>query len=397
MALRYPAVFLGGPAQSGKSWLIRHLSTALRKRGVMHYVLRAHPDGEGAWRYEAPPPMAAELRRLVKQQWTPAFTDAISRDLARRHLPLLVDTGGKPSTETEQILAHCTNAILLSHTPALLEPWRAMIDRQAIPLLADLHSIRTGEPQLSATGATLRGSICGLGPDETPAGPCLDLLIERLDALCRFEPALLRRRHAALTDLGVLDLEGPIGRLPAHRASERFWSPDEIPPLLGELEPGMPLALYGVGPTWLYSALAVFTAPAPIELFHVALGWVAPPPLVLGGPPDSARLQVQHQRSVPSIERLYFTIPGNYLNYEASLAHPLSVPAPRPDYALILDGKLPLWLYTALSRAYAGVRWLAIREPRGEPPRAVVIASRDSNYLVGSLIEIPEDAPAEAP
>jgi len=176
---------------------------------------------------------------------------------------------------------------------------------------------------------------------------------------------------------------------------ERPWTPDEIPTLLGELDPGRPLAVYGIGPTWLYGALAVYTAPAPIELFQVALGWVAPPPLVLGGQPDPARLQVQRYTSAAAITRLQFTIPSGYLDYEACQAHPLSAPAPERDRAVILDGKLPLWLYAALSRAYNDALWLAIREPRSEAARAVVIASRDSDHPVGALVALPEDTLAK--
>jgi CRISPR-associated protein Csx3 len=393
VALRYPAVFLGGPPNSGKSWLVRHLSLQLRRHGVMHYVLRAHPDGEGAWRYEAPPAVADELRRLAKQRWSPAFADAICRDIERRHLPLLVDTGGQASPETQQVMARCTEAILLSHTPDLLDPWRALVAAQALPLLADLHSIRAGPHGLTDKGPTLRGTVAGLGPGQAPTGPALDLLVERLDALCRFEPAVLRRRHSLLTELDVIDLEGPIGSLPAHSLPDQPWAPAEIPALLREVAPGAPIALYGVAPSWLYGALAVHTLPAPIELFQIALGWVAPPPLLLTDRAERDRLDVQIRPLAPKLLQLQIGVLGSYLDYEATLATPLAFPAVAADSAVVLDGKLPLWLYAALCRAYAGAPWLAIREPRGDEPRAIVIASRSPDRPVGTTVQLP--APAD--
>src|SRR5690349_1274603 len=126
MATRYPAIFVGGPPNSGKSWLTFQLSRALKPRQVIHYVLRAHPDGEGHWRYEAPAGAADELRRLAKQPWTAAFAQHIGRDIANRHLPLLVDAGGMVSEETRQILSQCTGAILIASSAKAheLEQWR---------------------------------------------------------------------------------------------------------------------------------------------------------------------------------------------------------------------------------------------------------------------------------
>lgn len=390
MALRYPAIFIGGPPGSGKSWLIMNLSKVLRERGVKHYMLRAHPDGEGNWRYEAPPPVAEGMRRLVKGDWTPAFAAAISQDVERRHLPLLVDTGGKASAETRLILSHCTAAVLLGREYEQLEPWRALVAEQAIPLLAELRSVRDEAPAVDDAGATLRGSIDGLGPELTPSGECFTLLVERLDALCRLDPAVLRRRHRALTELELIDLEGPIGALPAHTPSGRRWALDELPTLLAGLAPGAPLALYGVGPTWLYGALAVHSSPAPLELFQAALAWVTPPPLAIGGAPDPARLRVEQHAHGSDVTRIQLTIIGNYLDYAGCLATPLAVPAAPPETAVVLDGKLPLWLYAALCRAYAGAPWLAIREPRGAQLQAVVIASRSAAHPVGAMVQLPE-------
>lgn len=385
MATRYPAIFVGGPPNSGKSWLTYYLSRALKRRQVVHYVLRAHPDGEGHWRFEAPADIANELRRLAKQPWTPTFAERISRDIANRHLPLLVDAGGLVSDETRLILAQCTGAILIAADPPQLEAWRALIADQALPLIADLRSVLDGSQALDDQGVTLRGTISGLGPARSPAGACFELLVERLDGLCRFDPALLFRAHAALTEIEPLNIEAPIQSLPAHTMPMNPWQPHELPQLIAGLDPDAPLAVYGAGPPWVYAALAAATGPAPIQVFNVALGWVAPPPLAPGAAMDAARLRWELDDGNPAYRRIRFTIPDSYLDYEDAIATPLAVPAVLPGCGVVLDGRLPNWLYAALARVYAAATWVGVYETRSQPPHAVVVRSRLAHVSVGSV------------
>src|SRR5258706_2321095 len=385
MATRYPAIFVGGPPNSGKSWLTYQLSRALKRRQVIHYVLRAHPDGEGHWRYEAPADTANELRRLVKQPWTPPFAQQISRDIAGRHLPLLVDAGGMVTDETRLILAQCTGAILIAADPARLDEWRAVVDEQALPLIADLRSTLDGPQTIDAQGVTLRGAISGLGPDRSPAGPCFDRLVDGLDGICRFDAALLFRAHAALIDDEPLDIEARISNLPAHTMPDAPWTPAELPQLLAGLDPRAPLAVYGAGPPWIYAALAAYTDPAAIQVFNVALGWVAPPRLVLDDAMDADRLGWAQFDDDPAYRRVRFTIPGSYLDYDTAVAMPMPVPPPASDRGIVLDGRLPNWLYAALARAYAPAGWVGIYEPRSQPAHAVVVRSRLAHVPVGSV------------
>jgi len=89
----FPAVIIGGPPNSGKSVLTANLTQALRQRDIQHYVLRACPDGEGDWTYLADQELVRTI--LVPRTWTRAFVEHICHDLEHRHLPLLVDVGGR--------------------------------------------------------------------------------------------------------------------------------------------------------------------------------------------------------------------------------------------------------------------------------------------------------------
>jgi CRISPR-associated protein Csx3 len=98
-----PAVVLGGPPHRGKSVLAYSLTRALRTHAVRHYLLRAYPpDGEGDWFHEGEQDVVRHLR--IKGARSEGWLPLLRRDIARRHLPLIVDMGGLPTPEQEAIL-----------------------------------------------------------------------------------------------------------------------------------------------------------------------------------------------------------------------------------------------------------------------------------------------------
>ncbi len=57
------------------------------------------------------------------------------------------------------------------------------------------------------------------------------------------------------------------------------------------------------------------------------------------------------------------------------------LPAVPTDRGLICSGLLPLWLWTALTRAYKDVPWLAFYQPTLS--QAIVVAARASQHRIG--------------
>ncbi|MEZ4683680.1 MAG: hypothetical protein R2932_56670 [Caldilineaceae bacterium] len=163
-----PAIIIGGPPHSGKSVLSFGLTKALQARKVEHYLLRACPDGEGNWSHEAQPRVVERIRR--KGQFTAPFVSELCQDLADRHLPLLVDVGGKLTAEQDRIFAHATAAILLvsDQQPAAAAAWRASYARHALPLLADLES------SLHAGGELVNGRASAGTSDRVGTGTLVD-------------------------------------------------------------------------------------------------------------------------------------------------------------------------------------------------------------------------------
>lgn len=378
----FPAVLIGGPPNSGKSVLTYNLSQALRQRGVQHYALRAAPDGEGDWASEADQALVRTI--LVPRAWTPGFVDHICQSLAHRHLPLIVDVGGRPAEWQEAIFDHCTHAILLTPDESSHATWLDLISRHTLILIADLRSELEGTDTITAEQPILQGTIAGLERGHQIGGPTFAALTERLARLFAYDAAELRRAHIASAPVETaIDLDRLARSLGVTFVGEKaLWEPQHLPAVLNYLPGATPLAIYGRGPNWLYAALACLASPAPLYQFDVRLGWITPPKVSLGLPPAASPLQAHPQPQTDHI-LLVLTVPTAYLDY--SIAQEWIVPPIPPEQGLVLSGKLPLWLWTALAAAYKETLWLAIYQPQlGD--KAIVVSSRTPDVLPGCAI-----------
>ncbi|WP_322489267.1 CRISPR-associated protein Csx3 [Chloroflexus sp.] len=370
----FPAVMIGGPPHSGKSVLVYALSQALRQAQAAHYVLRACPDGEGDWSQETP----AEQVRLLRQKgpFSSAFVERVRRDIERRHLPLLVDVGGKPTPEQEQLLRACTHAVLLAATPEGLAEWRERAERCGLILIAELQSVLHGEDRIDEEKPVLRGVVSKLERHHPPNGVMVQQLAERLQHLFAFTPGELKEWlfQQAPTEL-IVDLDQL-----ARADGITRWQPSDLPRVLAEIPPA-DLSIYGRGPNWLYAALALHAAPQPVFLFDPRLGWVQPPVVELGDQPSAALHWTLTPK--PRFTWLEANPAQPHLDYD-ELQHVLA-PALDPQHGVILSGKLPLWLLVGLALAYRQHPWLAIVQAQ-EYTNGIVVTSKVQEHRPGSLV-----------
>jgi len=332
------------------------LTQGLRLRDVPHYVIRAYPpDGEGDWFLAGD----VEAVRHVRVKGGPgdAWLAPLVADIANRHLPLIVDLGGLPTPAQEALLDACTHAVVLAPDAAARQAWRERFARYGLVLLADLHSSLRGVDGLAATSPVLRGTLAGLERGALAHGPAFIALLDRLTDLFHAAAEGLPRRHltAAPTELAV-DVVALAERL---RVPPEAWPPSALPRVLDYLPGGEPLGLYGRGPNWLYAAIARHALPAPFHLFDVRRGWVQAPALTPGvSQPEGALAATLAERE--GIVTLTLQPCHAYLEFDA--AERLAIPRVEAE-TLVLSGKLPLWLWAGLARAYAVPR-LAVAQPQ---------------------------------
>jgi CRISPR-associated protein Csx3 len=373
----FPAVVIGGPPHSGKSVLTYLLTRRLRALKVEHYVLRACPDGEGDWSQETPPERVRLLRQ--KGQFSQDFVDRVCRDLAQRHLPLIVDVGGKPTPDQERILDQCTHAVLISANEAGLAEWRDRFERHGLPIIAELRSVLTGEDRIDAETPALRGQIANLERSTRVGGPMVEALAQQLQRLMTYPAANLKTYHCshAPTEL-VVDVEH-LARW-VELPEQQHWQPEYLAHALTYAPEGTPLSIYGRGPNWLYAALALHAAPHPVYLFDPRMGWVAPvtlhcTPLATG---DAVAWNIEPFSTHTWIE---LTPTQPYLDYDD--VNGAALPALDPAQGVVLSGKLPFWLLLGAALAYRHHPWLGIVQAQ-QYDECVVVMSRDAAYQPGA-------------
>jgi CRISPR-associated protein Csx3 len=367
-----PAILIGGPPHSGKSVLAYSLSQALRLRGVDHYVLRAFPDGEGDWANQADQNLVRAIR--IKGAATPGWIERICQDIDRRHLPLIVDPGGRPTDWQEAVFNQCTHAILLWRDAESYQIWHTLLTE----LRSDLH----GDNVIGDTGPFLRGTLAGLERGHVASGPVLEALVERVAALFNYTPTQLRLMHLTSTPVELVIELGRLGRTLDALDGKQEWLPQHLPRVLDYLPAARSLGLYDRGPNWLYAALALYAQPELLYQFDVRLGWVSPPHLRVGQPAADAPLQADLQTQSDHV-RIEFLLREAYLDYAE--ADGLVVPPAPAKAGVVLSGKLPLWLWTAVALAYQSAPWLAVYQPQLHD-QAVVVKSQWTSLTVGQLI-----------
>lgn len=385
----FPAILIGGPPHSGKSVLIYSLTRALREERVSHYVLRACPDGEGDWVYQIAQDKVDTIR--VKGSFTPKFTKHVVDFLKKRPLPLLVDVGGKPTSEQEQIFAHCTGAILLigerEDDPGAfsrdLAIWQEMMDRNHVPVITVIKSdLHEKERLLAQDQREDLKSLSALHRGSDVHGPVFESIVDQLAISMSFP----ERRQAAIyksqlsQEFIFIDLPYLASKL---GDQDRYWQPNELSSLLEQVPANHPIAVYGRSANWIYAALALAAGSNPFTMFDAKLGWVTPPTLPRRTHmPDADDWQTQ----LTSYED-HFLLEMNTGSQYLDIDDPDRIPLPLvPEgKGVILSGRIPHWLLVAVCQHLAPTQdWLAVYQPPLHA--ALVVWSQSKNYTVGQLI-----------
>jgi len=188
-------IVIAGPPRSGKSCMREGLKQAIRviEGAPYPYIITACPDGEGAWFQETvnhDPAVASACKAAYKAKFTPEFVSRVADSVKNCSLPLtLVDIGGIPSIENEQICSTATHIIFLAGDMGRLPEWYEFARKLGLTVIAEVNSDYRGtEDKIGVvdSGGVLRGSVHHLERGELIGQrPMIRALAEHLVALCK--------------------------------------------------------------------------------------------------------------------------------------------------------------------------------------------------------------------
>lgn len=396
---RLPALLIGGPPNAGKSVLTYHLSKALHRAEVPHYVLRASHDGEGPWLYEGNPDAMRVLRDKVRLhgKWSPEFRQLVLHLLQSRLLPLIVDLGGDPQSEDIPFFRLCTRSLLLlKEGDRISTTWKTYVDDYGPDPFAEFISQLGGKSLFTSKHPILKGTLANLiDKDSLQHDETFDRLVVRVGKLLREAVSEKDIREFHLDQAQAEHLVDLPFWLEQMAPGQEEWSPDQLEKLLTMVHPHEAPGLYGRAPVWVYGALAANTVQGQhFYQFDPTLGdhssgWIELPQL-------QATSQAPLKQPFAEFEihpdasawMLSVRLPTYYLDYDQ--ANELILPEPPQGNGIILSGKLPLWLFTAMVRLYSRYQppWIALHYAQEE--RAIVIAtSHASDYYIGKPVLLP--------
>ncbi|MGB0384898.1 MAG: CRISPR-associated protein Csx3 [Ardenticatenaceae bacterium] len=360
MSSLFPAILIGGPPHRGKSVFAYILSRLLKNRQVAHYLLRATPNGEGNWFYDASFSLAEKLRR--KRSWDASFEQAVEKSLQRRPLPFLVDVGGKPTLRQQEIFGHCSHYIILGKDKEEWAEWRAICEGQQLQPLAEIRSVLEADDALLSEHPLLRLQLGNLDRERDfgldKLGFPWQKLAERVATTIGYNESEMWDYHRTRLPFDALALNLH-DKQSKYDSNSRWWKTEMLPRLLQDVCQESALAIYGRAPTWVASALALHTQ-KPIHCFDAQYGWLTPPTLQHSADNGAWQVTKTHQ---PHLTELAFTLAPTHLAPKPTLKGPL--PSIEPTTTILLSGKLPIWLYMGLARYYAHHgHTIAIAHPR---------------------------------
>ncbi len=171
-ALQIKVAICGFP-RVGKSCLIEGVKQVIASQaGAPYpYVIRACPDGEGAWLHETQvnnPALAEDLRAQNRGDWSQAFAETAAEWVRSANEAInLIDTGGQPSPENRLIMAEASHAIILYKTELERRQWFDFCLSLNLPIIATVES-RLGNAEDEVNLAeTITGVVYGLSRGDT--------------------------------------------------------------------------------------------------------------------------------------------------------------------------------------------------------------------------------------
>lgn len=272
--------------------------------------------------------------------------------------------GGLPTPEQEIIFDQCRHAIVVTRTEAEHRVWMDLVQRHNLTVVADLRS----DPQADGTRWTIgegREVLGAISAVRLEPEAVLQAVADHLARLFDLDSESLFRLHLGMSpwpagDVHVVNFDAWLRRL--HTERRPRFQPADVPIVLATISTSQPIALYGR----LWAPMVVqLAARRDVQWqFDVSHGWIQPPRVHLADAIHTEDDRVSWRMSDLDrhTRRLSVTLKLPNLEYASDIA--FTAPGAPASVDLEIDGKLPMWMFSALGRAYAHCRTLRVRDLR---------------------------------
>ncbi len=388
---------ISGPPHSGKSVF---LSSLIENLPDGCNIFRACPDGEGDWSQRTESSLAQELRE--KEKFSMDFVNQSVKMIdGYRNKILLVDTGGKIDGEDlPLIFARVDGIVVLSREDQIVE-WEQLAKKSGKKIVAVIASGLTGENTVSTDAeGVLRGRVTGLERGASVDSAVINKLAEALKSqiaeYCEDE------KNA---DVHFGKLAERLN-IPRHRQGGRFdWQPEHLQAAVSLAKETLKdrqgnVRVWGTAPGMVWGAIAAAVRPLKVEQHDPFKGYVAIPELPQS--PDGSKNLDWIIKETNSYTFIKYQIKGT--NFGDRKLDEVAAPAINSAKGVVVAGKGPWWLTTAIQESYSTAPWIALVQPQvsnkrngdgvlwheshsGQTP-AVVVYSSVSNTRVGDIVSV---------
>jgi len=392
-----------GPRHSGKTVF---LSSLVERLPDGCNIFRACPDGEGDWSQSTDQTTAQKLRE--KGKFSMDFIDE-SVNMIRnfRNKILLVDTGGDIEGEDLPLILKEVDGVIILARPEATADWQELVEKNGKHMFGVLTSRETGETAIKEqddehiTG-TVTGLERGSKVDNIVINELADLIKDKLMKYCEDEKEANIRFNKLAQELGIAE----------HRLGGRVnWLPENLPAMIehakkllrdktGESEK---IKMWGTAPGMVWGALTAALRPQEVAHHDPYKGYVGIPQL-RHRPEGSDNLKWKtHESDEYSLVK--YQIAGTHFG-ERKLDEVVP-PDVNQNKGIVLSGRGPWWLTTAIQESYQDAPWIAWINPQESRRKrlsgkewheeyqnsvpAVIVYSRINDHKVGEVMAIPDE------
>lgn len=363
-------IVICGSPHSGKSVFITNLYKILPQKYT--FLIRACPDGEGVFSNNKNQNIIQLTKR--KGEMSSEFVKEVKQQISKETAPIvLIDVGGLQSKENEEIFEDCDLAIILDKSQESINDWKDFCKEQKVGILAEIKS-ELGEDIKSSfhnSEDIIKGKIANLQRGENKAKDAVIMELAKKISNIASEKGLVEKGKELLSEDNVFNMREVADYLGMIKNDNIEW----------KVQKAKDMFYYSSGFAFVRDELKIFEARAnwvaglvceaakkqniqDISLYDTRLNKYV----------ETKKLKVEEEIEEQTIGNIkkYEILPGKINLYTAQNEDEeiiqfeidpkssikeedmdkIVLPPIDKDKKINISGRLPLWLFTSISKTY---------------------------------------------